>query len=162
MQISRDPEDLHPKLRERWEWLVDVWKEQYPNKPVPKLSCTYRDKTAQIRVYTSGKSNANWKESLHNYKPAYALDFYFQEDGKSLWDFELYEEFGRNAERLGLVWGGDWESKDGTHIQLPMTYVDAKNGNIPRMKPIEGTWYALQIKVVKTLQKIVDYYRNLT
>lgn len=160
MRNTRNPEDMHPELRKRWEWLVDVWKEQYPNHPTPKLTCVYRDKPAQQRAYRSNKSNAQWKESLHNYKPSYALDFHFEEDNQAIWEFEPYRKFGNNAKRLGLEWGGDWHSKDGTHIQLPMTYIDAQNANIPRLTPPERTWYGIQIRIIRTLQAIKKYYEQ--
>lgn len=150
---SRDPDDLHPELRTRWDWLVDTWKYMYPNNPVPKLSTTYRNKEAQEKAYRERKSNARWKQSLHNYKPAYALDFFFEENGTYYNNFDLYREFGNNAKRLGLEWGGDWPTVDGPHIQLPMDFIDAKNGNVPNLTPPNQTLYGYQVQVIKLLKQ---------
>lgn len=159
MNSSRHPKYLHPELRLRWDWLIDTWKMFYPDQPVPMLSRTYRSKSAQEEAYNKGMSFARWKESLHNYNPCYALDFYFEgEDGRAIWDFELYKEFGNNAKRLGLVWGGDWPAVDGPHIQLPMTYQDAQNGRIPQLTPPDETLYGYQVRVIKKLRELLNLY----
>lgn len=129
---SRDKEKLHPELKKRWEYLKDNWQRDDRE---PFLTATYRDDEEQRMLYENGKTNAQPGESLHNYQPALAFDFAFRKpDGTVDWSWQLYEKFGKEGEKLGLTWGGRWEGlKDGTHLQMPMTYKDAKAGEVPTL-----------------------------
>jgi len=146
---SRDPADLHPELRKRWFFLKQEWDANHDTNV--KLSCTYRNKTAQMQEFKGGDSKARWKESLHNYQPSYALDFYIEDNGKALWDTSYYEEMAREAEAIGLE--SLIDQADGTHLQLPMTYHDAQEGRIPELPDLKQFQYGL-IKQLAT--KTID------
>lgn len=58
-------------------------------------------------------TNARGGQSAHNF--GMGVDLMFVNGGfKGPWD-----EFGREAEALGLVWGGRWKSKDLNHVERP-------------------------------------------
>jgi hypothetical protein len=140
---SRDPRDLYAPLEARWDYLRSWWhREHRPSTGLSvKLSATFRDKADQDRAVAEGKSNAPFPQSLHNYNPAYAFDVFFVDAaGKADWDFAAFRTFGTKAKSLGLVWGGDWVGLvDGPHIQMPMTWEDARDTNIPPLPPLLGT-----------------------
>lgn len=133
VDTSRDPNDLHPLLREAWEYLRDDFKRKWPDAPEPKLSATYRGPIDQNRAFANGKSRHQYPESMHNHKPAFAFDIYFEEDRRAIWDWDLFERFAREAERIGLFWGGRWPRLlDGPHFQFKdVTGVHARNGVVP-------------------------------
>ena len=136
--VSRDAKDLHPLLLERWQHMQRTWQEKYPDKAKPFLTCTYRSPDEQAKLVASGKSRAQPGQSLHNYQPALAFDVAFENADKSLdWNPELFKLWGELAESLGLEWGGNWPGFfDGPHVQLRMTWQDAKAGKIPKLEPL--------------------------
>lgn len=151
--VSRDPADLHPELRERWQFLKQEWAAKH--ECTPKLSATYRNKAAQMKEFRNGDTDARWKESLHNYQPAYALDFFFEKDGEAVWDQHLYRQMAKEAHQLGLESLHD--IGDGTHIQMPMTYTDAQNGDIPDLPEYKSHQYKL---IMKLLKKFISMFTN--
>lgn len=143
MSVSRDPKKLHTSLEVRWHWMRAAWLRRYPNAPTPFLTCTWRSNAEQSRLFDEGKSKARPGESLHNYNPAYAFDVAFateMSNGKATaltWDFQWFELWGELAEEIGLEWGGRWKHLvDGPHVQMPMTWRDAKDGKLPSLPPL--------------------------
>lgn len=136
--VSRDEKDLHTLLLERWQHMQKTWKEKHVDKAQPFLTCTYRSPEEQAKLVASGKSRAQPGQSLHNYKPALAFDVAFAKaDGSLDWNPATFTLWGELAESLGLEWGGRWAGFfDGPHVQLPMTWQDAKAGKIPRLEPL--------------------------
>ena len=131
---SRDPNKLHAALRLRWEWMRDEWQRRYPDAPQPFLTCTYRSPDEQTRLVNEGKSRALPGQSLHNYEPAYAFDVAFRVGSGLTWEFHWFEKWGELAESIGLEWGGRWKHLvDGPHVQMPMTWQDAKAGKVPSL-----------------------------
>lgn len=146
---SRDPNDLHPKLREAWFYLKGVWEERYPDGPLVGLSATYRGPMDQSRAFAEGRSRLTYGRSLHNYKPTFAFDIFFHDGrGKADWSFTNFELFGKIAESIGLEWGGRWTHLvDGPHFQFrDATWADALQNSvknppkIPKAKPPEDNW----------------------
>lgn len=149
--VSRDPADMHPELRKRWFYLKQKWEAN--NDTTVKLSATYRNKTAQKEAYRNGASKAKWKESLHNYQPCYAFDFFVEDDGKALYDTPYYEEMAEYAEAIGLE--SLIEYGDGTHIQMPMSYNDAQSGNVPELPSLTGFQYGLISELLRKLLNLI-------
>lgn len=137
---SRDERDLEPQLLAAWRYARDEWNDSHPNGPVVFLTATHRGRIDQEAAFRSGKSNARFGQSLHNYKPAYAFDVAFaRSDGKPDWDFDLFEEFAELLEPFGLQWGGRWPGlRDGPHFQLPMTPADASAGRVPTLTKLQA------------------------
>ena len=135
---NRDINVLYPPLKERWLWLHGRYVTLYPDRPVPAIAETHRDKQAQEAAFDSGHSKVHFGGSLHNYLPAYAFDVYFEAtDGSSDWSWLQFADFGALAKGLGLVWGGDWQVlKDGGHIQIPTTVEDIVAGRLPSLPPL--------------------------
>ncbi|MEM7737907.1 MAG: M15 family metallopeptidase [Deinococcota bacterium] len=143
MTVSRDPNLMHPLLQERFRWMLLEWKRRYPKGPMPFITCTYRSNEQQAIEKAEGDSNAGPGQSLHNYSPCFAVDVGMDDEpadgvGNDVtWVFKYYQKWGELAEEAGLEWGGRWPGLgDGPHIQLPMTWRDAKAGRLPVMKDI--------------------------
>ncbi len=137
---SRSADDLHEPLRERWEWMRDEWRKRHPEGPQPFLTATYRTKEEQADLYAKGRSNALPGESLHNFLPAFAFDVAFDPDltdgiGNDVtWLFPWYQRWGELAEDIGLQWGGRFPGLiDGPHVQMPMTWQEARDGKVPEL-----------------------------
>lgn len=139
---SRDPNDLHPILKERWYDAQEAYVQEYPALPQPFLVQTYRSVDDQNADYAKGRTvpgkiitNAKGGQSLHNYMPALAFDIAFKDSKGSVdWNDEyLFENFAKIAKRFGLAWGGDWKGfKDKPHFQPPnFTWHDAANHKEP-------------------------------
>lgn len=141
---SRDPKDLHPELRERWEWMQEEWVRRYPDGPQPFLTCTYRPASEQQALKDEGKSMAGPMESLHNYYPALAFDVAMRKQNNGIsWDFPLYQKWGELAEEIGLEWGGRWPNLvDGPHVQWPTTWKVAQTGVLPELDPLPSDGHA--------------------
>ncbi len=143
---TRDPNDMHPVLRDRWFYLKRKWAELYPDEDQPRLSAVFRNEEEQNEAVRRGASTLEYPKSLHNHSPAYAFDIYFHDDSGTPddssddvadWTPELYERFAQLAKPLGLEWGGDWQGlRDGPHFQLPMNHMDALAGNVPSLPPL--------------------------
>ena len=140
---SRDPNDLHPQLRERWEWMRDEWARRHPDAPTPFLTCTHRPASEQQALYDKGLSHAKPMQSLHNLMPAWAFDVAFDPNaangiGNDLtWTFRWYELWGRLAKEIGLWWGGDFPGLvDGPHVQAPVPWRAAQAGVLPPLPPL--------------------------
>jgi peptidoglycan L-alanyl-D-glutamate endopeptidase CwlK len=133
---SRNPELMHPLLKERVFSAFKTYESIYPNDPVPFVTDVYRNREDQERAFKEKKSNARFGQSLHNYIPAYAVDVAFKDNrGRAIWDYVMYRRLAFFMKKLGLVWGGDWKMPDNPHFELPMTWQDARAGRVPKMKP---------------------------
>lgn len=140
---SRDPLDLHPELAKRWRYMARVWRQRFPAAPQPFLTATYRPPHEQWELVNAGRSNAKPGQSLHGFQPALAFDVAFDPDasdgiGNDLtWTFRWFEKWGELAEEIGLEWGGRWPNLvDGPHVQWPVTWQQAKSGQLPPLPPL--------------------------
>jgi peptidoglycan L-alanyl-D-glutamate endopeptidase CwlK len=85
-------------------------------------TCTYRSPEEQDHDYALGRTlpgkiitNARAGQSAHNYRMAADLCF-VKEGYKGPW-----EVVGREARKVGLVWGGDW------HVLVDRPHVERLN-----------------------------------
>ena len=138
---SRDLGLLHPMLRDAWKYLRDDYMQKWPDSPVPRISATYRGPIDQAAALAAGRSRHKYGDSMHNHKPSYAFDIYFDRgDGTADWDWVHFERFSQEAIRIGLAWGGDWVGlRDGPHFQFRnATPVHARNGVVPVSPEVPG------------------------
>lgn len=127
--MSRDPDHLHPALRELWEALVPAAKKELGLDIF--LTCTYRSHAEQARLYAQGRTspgpvvtNARPGQSAHNVAPpegSHALDFAVSDGrGGVTWEAGHYRAVARIAQRLGADCGAFWPGfPDNPHIQMP-------------------------------------------
>lgn len=111
MALNRDPANLKPRLQVAWQILRAVmWLLGHPVFIVEG----FRPQERQNALHARGITPAT--HSRHT--DCEAIDVAFESadpyDPKHPWEL-----LGMVAEELGLVWGGRWESRDATHIQLP-------------------------------------------
>jgi peptidoglycan LD-endopeptidase CwlK len=126
---SRDPNDLHPALKECWVELQKLAKTELGLEIF--LTCTYRTNEEQIILYNQGRTNKKPKvtnakagQSAHNVTPpqgAHAFDFaVLNNKGRVTWDVPKYIAVAAIARRLGADAGAFWTSfRDAPHIQMP-------------------------------------------
>ena len=93
------------------------------NWPNAHISCTFRGPHAQEKAWLEGKTTLHFPDSLHNKKPARAIDlFQIDENGKGVWDKEFFSELNyyNRIQDINLKWGGEFkELKDYCHFELP-------------------------------------------
>lgn len=104
----------------------------------------YRSPSEQAKLYFQGRTmpgpivtDARQYYSAHNY--GIAIDFCRDANAerKGLqpeWGDGSYEELGRQAKRLGLVWGGDFARKDRPHVQWP-GFITGRE-----LEPLKASW----------------------
>lgn len=93
------------------------------------ITCTYRDKAEQDRLYAIGRTapgakvtNARGGQSFHNYRVAY--DVVPLRFGKPVWkttgeEGALWEQVGELGEAQGLEWAGRWvKFREWAHFQF--------------------------------------------
>lgn len=101
-----------------------------------------RTAAEQQHLYNQGRTrpgkivtNAKPWQSNHNF--GFANDITVFKNGKPDWsDTKPYQVIGREAEKLGLEWGGRWKAVDMPHVQLKGMSVKEcqtayKNGDLP-------------------------------
>jgi len=126
--LTQREKDLHPELLRRWLQAKNTWNKARPDREI-FITCSYRSPEEQNNLYAQGRTksgsivtNARGGQSIHNYKPALALDVAFYMPGKKTldWSNKLFEDFAKVFKPLGIEWGGDWKSFiDRPHFQAP-------------------------------------------
>ena len=131
---SRDITLAHPDLQRLFRELKEWWT---VNGDGSRMIVTQTTRACDLQelYYQQGKSKARCGQSLHNYEPSLAIDIAFARSNGTLnWNKKLFAKAGKEAERMGFVWGGSWKSfYDGVHFQLPMTWQQAKAGEIVKV-----------------------------
>jgi peptidoglycan L-alanyl-D-glutamate endopeptidase CwlK len=126
---SRKIDDCIPTLKNAWRLAEKKWEEQYPERPKPFLTCTYRSNEEQNDLYNQGRinkkpkvTNAKGGQSPHNYTPSFAFDIAFITIEKKLdWNTRLFSDFSKLISEIEpkMEWGGSWVSfKDNPHFEL--------------------------------------------
>ena len=130
---SRDIQKCTSFLQQIWAVGLNVWKQQYPERPQPFLTCTHRSNEEQDRLYAKGRTapgpkvtNAKAGQSKHNFTPSTAFDIAFKtKDGGLDWSPYLFEDFAKIVEPMGVMWGGRW----GSFVDRPHFEQDTPNEN---------------------------------
>jgi len=128
---SRSVDDLHPILKPLCtQFLADCKADGIQ----VILTTTYRSPAEQDALYAQGRTapgrkvtNAKAGQSKHNTriggKPAArAFDIAIKGPGGGLnWDahHRHWKRVGEIGKALGLIWGGDWKTRDAPHFELP-------------------------------------------
>lgn len=91
------------------------------------ILCGYRGEREQNAYYRDGRSKLPWPKSLHNRKPALAVDVApYPIDFSDLARFRAFAEVVKNcakALQIEVEWGGDWAGfKDMPHWQLKIPH----------------------------------------
>lgn len=145
--MSRDPNDLHPELRKRWELSAAEYVAKYPDAPMPILTQGLRTHKEQDALYAQGRTkpgkvvtNARGGQSLHNYGLAFDVAFRDAKGNIDWDDLTPFRRFAVIAKGNGLAWGGDWRRPDYPHFEPPnMTWQRAKAGEAPKFGPMSIT-----------------------
>ena len=135
---SRKIEDCELVLQEIWNISVAQWRDKYPNRAQPFLTCTYRSDEEQIELYMNNRdgkdndhdgkidesdewrTNAKAGQSKHNLQPSKALDVAFKNADHTVnWTEGLFRDFSVIMKANGAHWGGDWtRRKDTPHFEI--------------------------------------------
>lgn len=118
---SRDPNELHPRTKEK----ALRFQERCAEEKIDVIfTSTYRDNESQDALYAQGRTRpgkivteVRGGYSFHNHRVAF--DFVPIVAGKAVWDDKLlWERCGAIGKEVGLEWGGSWKGfKDRPHMQ---------------------------------------------
>lgn len=135
--IDRDKSKLEPdfvRMLNRFELLL-----QARNLPA-ELFEGFRSAERQAWLYAKGRTlpgrvitNAGPGESVHQY--GRAADYVFK-NGQDRWTWSgewNWDALGNCAKAVGMVWGGDWRSRDCPHVQHTggLSWRELKDGERP-------------------------------
>jgi peptidoglycan LD-endopeptidase CwlK len=124
---SRNVKDLTPQALQAWLKAQEMYKQKYPDRAQPFITCTYRSPAEQNTLYEQGRTqpgkivtNAKGGQSNHNKYPSPAFDIAFKNSKGGLdWSITLFKNFAALAKSAGLSWGGDWATfKDNPHFEV--------------------------------------------
>lgn len=125
---SRKIEDADPILQNAFLKAIELYKEKYPEKPQPFLTCSHRSEAEQLELYAQGRSKPGKivtylkKGSKHNSYPSHAIDIAFKNKaGKLDWSSELFSLFADiiKSTDARIYWGGDWKRfRDAPHFEI--------------------------------------------
>lgn len=134
---NRDLNELHPKVKELAEKLIEEGKKQGIN---IGISETYRSPERQDYLYAQGRTRpgriVTWVKgsdmaSYHQWRLAF--DTYNNVKGKE-YDVQILNRIGAIGQKLGLEWGGGWSGfKDSPHFQYTfgLSIKDLRKGKCP-------------------------------
>ena len=144
MTVSRSLSDLHEYLANAFVKAQAEFKTLYPELPQPFITCTFRSRQEQDRLYAQGRTkpgmkvtNARAGQSVHNYLPSFAFDIAFKRGNALDWDIDLFKKFAAIiAKDKNVEWGGSWKSfPDAPHFQFKnFTWKQAQAGEQPKIK----------------------------
>lgn len=88
-----------------------------------KVTSGNRTQSEQDRLYAQGRTAGGpivtWtRHSRHIGGRAFDITL-FTHDGTPCWESPAYRRAGEIGQRLGLVWGGRWQTPDEPHFELP-------------------------------------------
>jgi len=118
---SRKLEDLHPMVAERAQQLVELAQAEGIEILVTSTLRTFEE---QAELFAIGRTRpgdivtkAKAGESWHNF--GLAFDVVPLVNGKAVWDSPFWNRIGELGKRVGLVWGGNFQSfKDKPHFEF--------------------------------------------
>ena len=120
---SRKIEDLHPTLAYAFGRAQASFMAVHPEAPVPFLTCTYRSKQEQDKLFAAipKVTNARGGQSPHNFLPSCAFDVAFRlPSGAATYEQKWFDLFAPFVQASGdITWGGTFRSfKDKPHFEL--------------------------------------------
>lgn len=137
VEVCRDLNELHPKVKELAEKLLEECSKQGLN---IKIGETYRSVARQDYLYAQGRTRTgnivtNAKgESMSSYHQwRLAFDIFNNVKGDE-YNVQILNKVGAIGRKLGLEWGGDWATfKDTPHFQhtFGLSLNDLKAGKKP-------------------------------
>lgn len=137
--------NLYPPFQEKvWQLLADAKVNKLPEVGIFQ---GYRSWGEQDALYAQGRTKpgkivtkAKGGQSWHNF--GIAVDMVFKEKGQWSWSagFPWYK-IGALGKKLGLEWGGDWESfQDKPHFQWPTKLTLAQAREFYHKGGLEEVW----------------------
>ncbi|MEG0386957.1 M15 family metallopeptidase [Niameybacter sp.] len=137
VEICRDLNELHPKVKQLAQALLDKCQQQGLN---IKISETYRSMERQEYLYEQGRTrpgsivtNARGSSMSSYHQWRLAFDVYQNIKGAE-YDKRILAKVGTIGEALGLDWGGSWSSfSDTPHFQYTfgLSIKDLNSGKRP-------------------------------
>ncbi|MBU3810127.1 MAG: M15 family metallopeptidase [Candidatus Niameybacter stercoravium] len=137
VEMCRDLNELHPKVKELAEKLLEECKKQGLN---IKISETYRSIERQDYLYAQGRTRAGNivtnargvnMSSYHQWRLAFDI---FNNVKGDEYNNKVLSKVGAIGRKIGLEWGGDWQGfKDFPHFQYTfgLSIKDLKSGKRP-------------------------------
>lgn len=165
----RDLNELHPKVKELAEKLIEECEKQGIK---IGISETYRTKERQDYLYAQGRTRSgnivtyvrgSDMRSYHQWRLAF--DVYHNVKGKE-YDSAVLKKVGAIGLKLGLEWGGSWSGfQDTPHFQYTfgLSIQDLKNGKKPPQNyvPVQDLQKDYEEAIEKLIKLGIINSRNL-
>ena len=111
---------LEPKFRVKIEKLVEWLEVTFPHDEIT-IAETYRSPKKQNELYKKGNHITQVRGGFSKHQYNMAVDIYFIKDGKIRPFCPRYYYLGMQAQKLNLIWGGDWKMRDFGHLESPLS-----------------------------------------
>ena len=117
---SRDVDELTHEAREKLYELMELVQETDKDINL-KLLCTFRSQKEQDKLFSVGRSSPGKKitwtrRSQHTERIAF--DVAVVKEGRLSWEARDYVFLRELADKLDLIWGGNWKVRDYGHFEL--------------------------------------------
>lgn len=153
IEMCRDINELHPKVKELAEALLELCKREGLN---IKIGETYRTVERQDYLYEQGRTrpgnivtNARGSSMSSYHQWRLAFDIYQNIKGAE-YDSNILKRVGKLGQSIGLEWGGSWSSfSDTPHFQYTFG-LSIKDLNLGKKPP----------EYISTVEKIDQEYEK--
>lgn len=126
MEIIRDIESLMPSAKAACNAFLDECKSR--GLPV-RITETLRTEKRQAELYASGRTKpgkiVTWTMNSRH-RTGLAWDICKNKRGEEYNDVSFFEECGKVADILGIVWGGNWKNRDMPHFEVSENWEDKR------------------------------------
>lgn len=126
---SRDINQLYPSVKTKMLLFLNECKKAGVILGVSQVFRTHEYQAELHKKLGKGASPSNM--SMHEYRTA--IDVYVNMKGKGIYDVPTLKKAGAIGKKLGLTWGGDFDSVDMPHFQYTGKYTQSqiRAGRIP-------------------------------
>lgn len=158
LKVCRDISELTVNAQKACNLFLDECERQGLNVLITE---TYRSQARQNYLYEQGRTRAGnkvtWtKNSRHTSRRAW--DICKNVKGQEYSDNSFFKKCGEIAKNLNIIWGGDWDTPDMPHFEIPENW-EYKGDDEP-MTTEERKKFNLLVEAVERLQTTVDKLAN--
>ena len=158
LKVCRDISELTVNAQKACELFLDECERQGLNVHITE---TYRSQARQNYLYEQGRTRAGnkvtWtKNSRHTSRRAW--DICKNVKGQEYSDNSFFKKCGEIAKNLNIIWGGDWDTPDMPHFEIPENW--RYKGDDEPMTTEERKKFNALVEAVERLQATVDKLSN--
>lgn len=162
LTTCRDLKELLPSAQTACKLFMGECKRQGLNVLITE---TYRSQARQDYLYAQGRTRpgkkVTWtKNSRHTSRRAW--DICKNVKGGEYSDTEFFRKCGKVAEKLGIIWGGTWQSPDMPHFEIPTGWKgDVDMEELERFKKEYAAYVEHTSSIINTMGKEIQSLQNI-